>query len=262
MENDQQASSKRNRSPGYPGFSLVKAVDRAELLYKHDKRNAVPIAVAAQHWGYSPQSSGVLVSIATLKKFGLLEEVSGGSVRQLKLTDLALHIILSPSGSEERRNAIRTAAMLPAIHVELWEKYHEELPSDANLKRILIMERGFGDKAADDLIQEYKETISFANVTSSVKELEEAMRNPANEPEMLLVSGQNAERATNQNKQQITAGLREYRFPLIDAPDVQLRLPAPVTEENFNLLKDQLESFLKVTRRALIKQNINQDAAE
>jgi hypothetical protein len=48
---------------------------------------------------------------------------------------------------------------------------------------------------------------------------------------------------------------------LIESLDAELHLPTPLTEENFEFLQEQLVTFLKVTRRALIAKDSNQRSA-
>ncbi|HYE17602.1 MAG TPA: hypothetical protein VEA69_04115 [Tepidisphaeraceae bacterium] len=247
---------KRSRSPGYPSFALPEAIRKAELLYRHDKRNPVPAQIAAEHWGYSPTSSAVLLSVATLKKFGLLEEVEGGASRLVRLTDRALHILLSEDGSSDRAKAVREAALAPPIHADLWQQYGLDLPSDANLKRILIMERGFADAAANDLIREYRETISFAGVRPEAKMGESESRREPEEPTQMTTAAppihNNPRHAAGPEKPQ---NLRRYAFPMEDAPDAELFLPAPMSEDNYETLKEMLASFLAMSRRALVAKN-------
>jgi hypothetical protein len=257
MAESNPASQKRSRSPGYPAFSLPEAIRKAELLYRFDKRNPVPLTVAAEHWGYSPTSSAVLLSAATLKKFGLLEEVGGGSSRLVKLTDRALHILLSVEGSQEWVTAVREAALCPPIHAELWQQYGADTPSDANLKRILIMEKGFGDEASKDVIREYKETISFAQVKAERTTDSDGIRNPLDESGRELSGGLQTSGSVGLAQSEKPATLRRYAFPLADQPDAELYLPVPMTEDNYLMLTALMQSFLSMSKPALIAKKPN-----
>ncbi len=167
--------SKRPRSPSYPGISLPQAIDRARTLYYAENRNAAPIPMDAilQHWNYSSRSGAGMVAVAALKKFGLLVDEGSGKQRKARLTNLALKIIRDArENSPERDQAIKQAALSPTIHKEVWEKY-SGLSSDATLRHFLRLERGFTDRATDELIKELHETVSFAKLgvsdTLSVK---------------------------------------------------------------------------------------------
>ena len=118
-----------------------------------------------QHWGYKEDSSTGYSCIAALKKFGLVDHEGMGDGRQVRLSGLALSILLDKNpDSPERRDALRAAALGPRIHAELWERYGTELPSDQSLKRFLVLERSFNEAAVDELLDEYKVTMAFAGL--------------------------------------------------------------------------------------------------
>lgn len=155
----------RTRSPAYPYIALPNALEKAAVLWRVEGRHAAAVNVAMQHWGYKEDSSTGYSCVAALKKFGLVDHEGMGDTRQVKLSDLALTILLDKDpDSDERRDALRTAALGPRIHAELWERYGTELPSDQSLKRYLVLERGFNEAAVDELLEEYKQTMTFAGL--------------------------------------------------------------------------------------------------
>ncbi|MGA9061104.1 MAG: hypothetical protein WB341_05480 [Terracidiphilus sp.] len=172
-KNDANAEKrKRQRSPAYPYINLETALKRAKEFYDKETRNAVNIKVAAKHWGYEEKSSGGLQTAATLLSFGLLQDEGMGDKRKLKLTQNALRILLDlRPESRERAQAIKTAALAPKIHQELWKKWGTSLPSDDSLRFTLTAEwiPPFNDKAVDGFIREYKDTIAFAKLGESDK---------------------------------------------------------------------------------------------
>lgn len=164
-------SSKKMRSPAYPGINLEIALKRARGLYDRERRNAVAFSVAVSYWGFGPKSSGGLVSVAAMKSFGLIEDIErGAGGRVIKLTDLAFRILLDDrQDSVDRAALIKQAATRPKMHRQLWQKYGTELPSDSNLKHALIFDYRFNENTVDEFIKEYKETIRFAGLTDSDK---------------------------------------------------------------------------------------------
>lgn len=155
----------RTRSPAYPYIALPNALEKAAVLWQVEGRHAAAVNVAMQHWGYKEDSSTGYSCVAALKKFGLVDHEGMGDTRQVKLSGLALTILLDKDpDSDERREALRTAALGPRIHTELWERYGTELPSDQSLKRYLVQERGFNEAAVDELLDEYKQTMTFAGL--------------------------------------------------------------------------------------------------
>jgi hypothetical protein len=171
-KNDTDEKRKRQRSPAYPFINLEAALKRAKEFYDKEGRNAVNIKVAAKHWGYDEKSSGGLQTTATLLSFGLLQDEGAGEKRKLQLTQNALRILLDTRPeSPERAQAIKTAALAPKIHQQIWSKWGNSLPSDDSLRFALTVEwkPPFNEKAVDGFIREYKDTIAFAKLSESDK---------------------------------------------------------------------------------------------
>ncbi len=167
MAADFEGNSKklRTRSPAYPYLDLRSALDKAATLWKAEGRHAAAVNVVMHHWGYKEDSSTGYSSMAALKKYGLIEHDGMGENKQIRLSDLALTILLDENAdSPAHTDALRTAAMSPRIHAELWERYGADLPSDQSLKRYLVLEKNFNEAAVDELLAEYKQTISFAGL--------------------------------------------------------------------------------------------------
>lgn len=159
--------SAKHRSPAYPGLDLKAAIERARSFYHHEKRSSANVAVAVQHWGYSPSSSGGRQTLAALISYGLLEDKGSGDQRSVTLSDLALRILLDDRpDSIERADAIRRAALLPKIHSELFSKWPNELPSNPNLRHYLLIEKKFNENSVDDFISQLRTTADFARIYS------------------------------------------------------------------------------------------------
>lgn len=263
--------STRTRSPGYPAFSLQTSLDRAKAVWQHEKRNPAQMVALATAWGLKVKSSSTLLTVSSLKKFGLLEEVDSGKERLLKLTEVALHIILNDQeDSPERIGMLKQCALLPVIHAELWEKYNGDLPSDTNLKRHLIMEKDFNASSVDSFIKQFRETISFAKLQpsdkititeSEVSETQESM-NPRQNLEFknqgLPVSSHAAADVVSLTAKAggfatgtgTISVLREFMVPL-SVGTIALRLPYPMEEDDFQLFLDTL----KLWKKQLVRKN-------
>ena len=154
------------------------------------RRHPASFKVAASHWGFKEKSSGGLQTAAALKSFGLLRDVEGGpGGRSLQLTGVALDILLDDRpDSPEKMALIKRAALLPKIHAKIWSQWGGELPSDAELRYRLLREPyDFNENVVDEFIEEYKDTIAFANLTSSDTislEEEDKISERDEEPEM------------------------------------------------------------------------------
>lgn len=167
----------RFRSPPYPAIPLAKAIERAITFYAKALHHSVPISVAANAWEYGAKSSGLYATIAALKQFGLMSDEGSGDKRRIKLTEAGMRLARDQEPTSEKRlTAIRTAAMAPKIHSELWDKYGAAGASgamDVAVKMYLTLDRAddgaapYSDEAAVDLINEYRSTMTFAGLLES-----------------------------------------------------------------------------------------------
>lgn len=164
------AGSRAVRSPPYPFISLAKAIERVKPVYEEAKHHDASIELLAKAWGYSTSSSGLLQTAAALLQFGLLQDEGSGGKRRFRLTNDALRIVQDPNPlSEKRKEAIVRSALFPKIHQELWNKFGASggetlLQTYLTIDRREAGEAPFSEKAASDLISEYKETIAYAEL--------------------------------------------------------------------------------------------------
>lgn len=155
----------KGRSPAYPSIDLEKAVQRVGQVYAKEKQYPVSTTVIPGLWNYASLNGPAAQQLSALLKFGLMAGEGAGDDREVKVTDLAVQILNHPS-SDARQEAIKTAALLPAIHREMWDQYGTDLPSDSNILWRLTRERGFTDTGAREFIREWRDTISFAKLGS------------------------------------------------------------------------------------------------
>ncbi|MCH9054003.1 MAG: hypothetical protein IIA72_23625 [Proteobacteria bacterium] len=167
-ENITTAPNKRQRqgrSPAYPTLPIDKAIEQARVLYDRERKNFAPLASAFTAWGYGAKSSGGRQTLATLRYFGLIEVEGGGDSRQVKVSEMALRVILDErEDSNERDSLIREMALTPSVHKEMYQKYPDGLPSDATVKHYLTFEREFNPSAAEELLDEFKRTADYASL--------------------------------------------------------------------------------------------------
>jgi hypothetical protein len=160
----------KGRSPAYPGVDLKRALELISLLYKSDHQHPASFETVAGHWKMKANSSQFFTALSAVKKYGLANAGTqrGPESKQIHVSDLARDIILDDrEDSQERDAAIRKAALLPAIHNQLWRKYGGDLPSDQNLRFYLIRDLKFTEAGASEFIGEFKRTIAFANLTAN-----------------------------------------------------------------------------------------------
>jgi hypothetical protein len=166
------AKATRQRSPNYPTFDLRTAVERCRTLFGAIGRHSVGAAVVVQNLGFSAKSSSGLKALAALRAFGLLEDVKEGGDVRVRLSERALDIVVDySSGQAEWTRAVHAAALAPAIHRELWNRYDRRIPPDDELRRYLVRvrESPFNDNSVADVISEFKSTIAFSGLSSDDK---------------------------------------------------------------------------------------------
>lgn len=166
--NASQDSARKARGPAVPTINLQKAIQLMRKVWEEEKRNPAPVSSILTHWEYKPKSSGGLQAIASLKRFGLLEEQGSGDQRTLKLSQLALDILkFETVDPTEFAGQLKAAALHPKFHSYLWKKYGVEMPSEKTLEAHFIFDLHFPEDTAKAFIKEYKETIAFAKLEAS-----------------------------------------------------------------------------------------------
>jgi hypothetical protein len=157
----------RTRSPAYPFINLETALRRAREFYDQQQHHSAPVKVAAKLWGYEEKSSGGLQTTAAMVSFGLLSDVGTGFHRKVKLTEMAMKILLSPD-PKSKEHAIKQVALAPKIHRQVWQRWGPK-PPEASLRYVLLTEwePRFNPNAVDPFIREYLDTIAFAKLTES-----------------------------------------------------------------------------------------------
>ena len=222
---------KVRRSPSYPAIDLEIALQRTRVLFEKEGRHPAPIAAVVQHWGYGPKSSSGLVAVAALKKFGLVDESGSGPTRALSLSALALRILLDERpDSPERASAIREAALSPAIHSELWQKYQGSVPSDATLRHFLRLEKNFTESAVAEFIAEFRRTIEFSRLAESGVSSDfapDAVPRKSDSEIGLPMVAQLPVHGSVMPKQ----AMRVFYLPLLDGGTATLQVPSLLSEE-------------------------------
>ncbi len=157
---------KQGRSPAYPSINLSEAVKRAEQIRDAGATRAeMPPETFYKIWDIGPMSSAARQTMAALNHFGLVDYVGRGDERKVKLSELALKIVLDRQPeSSERVVALAKAALSPAIHADLYEKYKSFLPADVVIQTYLTRDKEYNDEAAKNLIAEYKATLAYAGL--------------------------------------------------------------------------------------------------
>jgi len=232
------------RSPSYPSINLETAIRRTRELYERERQHPTSVDTIVRHWGYRGMSGPAAMAFAALKKFGLVLAEGKGSERRGRLTHLAVEIIANPDPAE-RANAIKHAALLPAIHREIWEKYDTNLPSDANLQWELVRKRGFTESGAEEFIRQYKQTVVFAQLDNS-DHAPASTVDDADDDDPVVEDDQPARGLAYTGRIE-QAGTR-YPIPIFNGRNVVIEGEFPLSEEDWN----QFMTVLNVMKPALV----------
>jgi hypothetical protein len=230
----------KERSPNYPGIDLETALEKARILREREGKHYAPAETVLHHWGFVRKSGGGLVALSALKKFGLIDDQGKGEKRQVKLSDLALRILLDDrEDSKERIEAMQEAALSPIIHQKLWKEYGAELPSDENLLVTLRRDGGFTDNAAKDLIKEYRSTIELAKLKKSdIMSGRKEDKKDKNKEDFMTLTSSNLPGDPKSPSKTI-----EIPIPLSATEWVKIQATYPLSEKGWKQMKAILDAY-------------------
>lgn len=153
------AAIPRKKSPRAPSIPLDEALDRALKAYDKERLHATPTDVVAQNIGYKGANNGAALSaIASLRYYGLLERPKEGFLAVSKDVE---SFRFAPS-EDLRKSLLMQFVRNPPIFAELLDNYASGLPSDANLKHELIIQRGFAPATAETALLAFRRSVDFA----------------------------------------------------------------------------------------------------
>ena len=237
---------KRERSPSYPGIDLRDAIERAKVLYQRERRHFAPVAAILEHWGYTPNSSNGMVILASLKKFGLVDDEGTGDARQARITDLAFDILEdNPEDSAEKDAAIRKAALLPTIHRDLWNEYEGNLPSTATLKHQL-KHQGFTDRAVDAFNAKFRATLTFAGLDRSrIISLEDSDKSEFESEDPLVTAVRTERRLPSPTEQASQLSENSIAIPVLLGPSriATITIPMDVNRTEWETIGRILRAY-------------------
>lgn len=149
--------TKTARSPRHPVFGLGEAIQKVREFYKINGRAHVSPDVAVQAWKYKSLNGASLRTLATLRQYGLLDEVG----RDVRISPLALTLMVEPEDSSDYAAAIHEAARQPRIFVEILEEFPHDLPADQGVMSYLIRKKNFAEDAARKVNSVLRETLAL-----------------------------------------------------------------------------------------------------
>jgi len=249
------ARRQTGRSPSFPAISLEMAIRRARELYEKERQHPTAVDTIVRHWGYKSLNGPASGALAALKKFGLLTDEGRGTERRGRLTHLAVEILANPDAAARTR-AIKQAALMPGIHRELWDRYQNNPPSDANLRWDLVRQRNFTESGADEFIREYKQTVAYAQLDAS----DQASGAPSDDVDDDDTPVVDEDPPSKHNVNRIIGsqtGATRFPIPIFNGKVVVIESDFPLTEEDWN----QFILVLNVYKPTLVVRPAPPDAA-
>lgn len=146
------------RSPKYPIITLPDALNKAKIIYNHDKRAGTTAEVIYSHLGFKKKTGPAGRILSALRQYGLLDR-KGNTYH---ISDRAWKIFILPEGDPEREKLIRDAAIRPLLFKELVAQYPDGLPSDATIRSYLIIHKGFNENTVSQFLKVFKAALDIA----------------------------------------------------------------------------------------------------
>ena len=257
MSESPLARKPKGRSPAYPAINLETAIQRARQLHDRVRTHTTPVTTIATYWNYKSLNGPAAQTLAALKKYGLLDEEGAKEDRTAKLSDQAVIILQHPDPAA-RTAAIQQAALHPAIHRELWEKYREDLPPDDNLRWELTRNLRFTETGANEFIPVYRATIAFAQLGDADRTSEPEPTLDTQEVEEDRDDDEDAQPEHPSTKQRRQPGekAKSYAIPLIDNGAVVVEGQFPLTERDWN----QFMAVLTAMKPGLVAVSPDEDS--
>lgn len=232
------------RSPDYPGLSLKAALERAQQVHAKFLNHPMPSEDVRACWGYSPKSGPGLVALGALKRFGLMVAQGRGEGSTVSLTSGAYAYFEDEREDQSERIAfIKKAALLPAIHKEIFAKYGASPKADV-LKHYLKTERAFTSSGADGLISEYAETMAFAGLVESDTLAEDAGDETPDRGETAHGAHSPPPRRPKERAMaELQETSRDLTILLTGGRMAILRAPVEISDEDYKLITGQLDAM-------------------
>lgn len=235
---------RKNRSPSYPFFDLENAIELLNTLYEKEHFNYVPYDIVIQHWGFSPTSSNGHRTLAALSHYGLTDEIGKGSDRKVRLSDLGKRIVLGQEAeTDDYFDALVEAALNPRVYQTLWTSWDPSLPSDSVIARHMVGELDFNPNAVDSFIKDFRSTLEFAGL------LEDNVPLNGFSPNGRALNARRGLAPVQREEEPL-----EIPIPLMSGSRAVLRIPVPMTEEDFELLRRLIDINLDTMKRAIVIQ--------
>lgn len=251
MSLDEGLQAPRGRSPSFPGVALEPAIQRARSAYERLRQHQAPVKAFSDLWGFkSPITGPASLTVAALRKYGLLDYDGVGEARTARLTDLAVDILMKP----DPLPAIQQAALTPPIYREMWDRYSNDVPPEEALRYEFVVQRGFTENGFRDFLRIYRDTVSFARLSkaASTENLDDDI---AEEPQ-IPIEFQPSSPGFSANPSSTLVS--EYQVPVAPGLNVSVKGQFPLTAKAWR----QFMAVLAAMRPALVDDTESADSTD
>lgn len=148
------------RSKAYPAIALGEATEKLQQLFKKlGSSSSYNKETFAQGMGYNGSNNGAFQrAVAALIQYEMIQKSGNSYV----LTGIAQKILF-PTTSEDRINAIKEAALNPAVFSQIYNDYKgQELPD--LLSNILVTNHGILPGAKDKVVSLFRTSMEYAGL--------------------------------------------------------------------------------------------------
>ena len=226
-------------SPKYPYYGLRQCVKYIETLYKKDGLAEVAKNLAIEHMGLNPKNEWSSRATGSITGFNLLEEKGPLDNRVFRLTALGKIIVLTKEMTDQKKMALREAALGYEIIKKLCEKWPNGLPAEDAIKVEVVL-LGFTERSASRFVLAFRETYDFAGLGNSI----------AIPPK--LPAGDSGSGSIPYNP---PLGFEEYTLTLAKGKEVRLSI-------SDSLNKDDVDFMLQWIKRLDLVKSVSIDQAE
>ncbi len=150
-----------HRSPNCPQITFQEAAEKGRKVYAKERQHSAARKVIAADLGYSGLNGRSLSLIGAMRQYGILE----GSGDATRVSDDAVSYFIRDDGTE-KTEAMKRMIYNPSLFEELRGQFGDALPSEGNLKHILVT-KGFSEDSAADVIRVYKANSELAGGNTS-----------------------------------------------------------------------------------------------
>lgn len=151
----------------YPYYGLSKSIELVQAVRRAGGNDASSASVMSE-LGVSKVTDRLWAyGIPAATQFGLVERIGRGNEGRIKITDLALRIVL-PGPGDEARLAKIAAFKKPELYAKLLEKFAgHPIPPKENLKNILYREFGIVESMAPNAADAFLESLRAAELVTA-----------------------------------------------------------------------------------------------